>query len=76
MHAVEGKRRKLFLTLSLILNLGLLVYFKYANFFVENLDVILNSFGLTSLVWTKIALPIGISIADSHYWNLFGPGIT
>jgi alginate O-acetyltransferase complex protein AlgI len=61
MYAVEGKRRKFFLTLSLIFNLGLLIYFKYANFFVENLDSILNSFGLKSVVWTKIALPIGIS---------------
>ncbi|MCX6234662.1 MAG: MBOAT family protein [Bacteroidetes bacterium] len=61
MSAAEGRRRKFFLTLSLILNLGLLVYFKYANFFIENLDAILNSFGLKSVLWTKIALPIGIS---------------
>ena len=28
--------RKLFFVLSLILNVGLLAYFKYANFFVQN----------------------------------------
>jgi alginate O-acetyltransferase complex protein AlgI len=59
--AVNPKRKKFFLFTSLTLNLGLLAYFKYANFFVENVDVILHSLGFDSVSWTKIALPIGIS---------------
>src|SRR5690554_1645567 len=31
-------RKKALLTLSIIINLGLLAYFKYANFFVENVN--------------------------------------
>jgi alginate O-acetyltransferase complex protein AlgI len=54
-------RKKVFLVGSLTLNLGLLAYFKYANFFIENFNVALNSIGVTEVSWTKIALPIGIS---------------
>ena len=53
--------RKLLLVLSIFINLGLLAYFKYANFFVENLNATLGTFGFTELSWTSVALPIGIS---------------
>lgn len=39
-------------------NIGLLGFFKYANFFVEQM----NSLGLGTIAWTSIALPIGISL--------------
>lgn len=55
------KHRKWLLIVSIIINLGLLAYFKYANFFVENLNEVLGSFGFTQLSWTSVALPIGIS---------------
>jgi alginate O-acetyltransferase complex protein AlgI len=41
--------------------LGLLIYFKYANCFVENLNGLLSSFGANNMKWTSVALPIGIS---------------
>jgi len=53
--------RKYLLTLSISINIGLLLYFKYANFFVENLDTVLSSFGFGNLSWTSVVLPIGIS---------------
>lgn len=53
--------KKLWLISSLSLNLGLLAYFKYANFFIENVNSVLFSFGFHQITWTKIALPIGIS---------------
>ncbi len=55
------KQKKIFLALSVSTNLGLLIFFKYANFFVENVNTIIGSFGMDELEWTKIALPIGIS---------------
>jgi alginate O-acetyltransferase complex protein AlgI len=62
LHASEEeKRRKLFLGLSLLMNLGLLAYFKYANFFVENVNAFLYKLGMSSVEWTAVALPIGIS---------------
>ena len=67
-HIVNGiyrtkiKRKKnIFLFLSISTNLGLLLYFKYANFFIENVNNILHSMGVEEVAWTSIALPIGIS---------------
>ncbi|MBK8954711.1 MAG: MBOAT family protein [Saprospiraceae bacterium] len=54
-------KRKLLLILSLSVNLGLLFYFKYSNFFIENVNVFLEGFGMNSIQWTKLILPIGIS---------------
>ena len=45
----------------MFLNLGLLAYFKYANFFVENLNSSLQLMGFKSVAWTSVILPIGIS---------------
>jgi len=55
------QRRKLFLVLSLCLNVGMLFYFKYCNFFIENLNFILTEVGVKNVSWTKVVLPIGIS---------------
>ena len=57
----EAKRRKLFLVFSVILNIGLLAYFKYANFFIDNFNAVLGAFGTAPVRWTKVVLPIGIS---------------
>lgn len=72
--AVQWKR-KFFLTISVVLNLTLLCYFKYAYFFAENISVItgdelhfVNHFSRFSNTWLgtsfsvdKLILPIGIS---------------
>jgi alginate O-acetyltransferase complex protein AlgI len=55
------ERKKLLFWLSVILNLGLLLYFKYMNFFVDQFDVILGWIGHKPAGWTRIALPVGIS---------------
>jgi alginate O-acetyltransferase complex protein AlgI len=60
-NANYEKRKKLFLILSLCLNVGMLFYFKYCNFFIENFNSILGMFGAKQIEWTKIVLPIGIS---------------
>jgi alginate O-acetyltransferase complex protein AlgI len=60
--ASESKRRRLaLLCLSLGINLGLLFYYKYSNFFVENLNHALQRIGVKPLGWAKLVLPIGIS---------------
>ncbi|MFC2113724.1 MBOAT family O-acyltransferase [Bacteroidota bacterium] len=57
----EKPKRKNFLILSIVLNLGMLAYFKYANFFLENINVVFGAIGINAIHWTKIILPIGIS---------------
>ena len=52
-----NNRRKLFVALSLFLDLGLLVYFKYTNMFIE----LLNDFTARQIELQDIFLPIGIS---------------
>src|SRR6185436_8111279 len=54
-------KRRLLLTLSVTINIGLLAYFKYSNFFVENINAFLGLFGPDTIHWTKLLLPIGIS---------------
>jgi len=53
--------KKLFAGLAIVLSLGLLAYFKYANFFVDNLNALLTAFGLQPFTFAKVLLPIGIS---------------
>ncbi len=54
----RGKKlSKLFMILSVMVDLGLLVYFKYVDFFIENFN---NATGL-GIPLLRIALPIGIS---------------
>ena len=57
----QTQHRKVGLVLSLLLNLGLLAYFKYANFFVDNLNHLLAAVNLRPVAWMEVALPIGIS---------------
>jgi alginate O-acetyltransferase complex protein AlgI len=56
-----GWKRKTLFWASVLLNLALLLYFKYMNFFVDQFDVILGWLGSKPAGWTKIALPVGIS---------------
>ncbi len=56
----EEPKRRAWLLVSVASNLGLLGYFKYNNFFLDNANVALKVFGL-SLPAAKILLPAGIS---------------
>ena len=53
--------KKLLAGLAIMISLGLLGYFKYANFFVDNLNAVLGAFGLQPFTFAKVLLPIGIS---------------
>src|SRR5712692_7453294 len=54
--------RKLLLGLSLVANLALLCYFKYANFFLRSVEEALTALGAAaSLPVLQVILPIGIS---------------
>jgi alginate O-acetyltransferase complex protein AlgI len=53
--------KRLWLTLSIMINLGLLAWFKYANFMVAQSAGLLAGFGIDLSAWQSIALPVGIS---------------
>ncbi|MEO7271424.1 MAG: MBOAT family O-acyltransferase [Vicinamibacterales bacterium] len=54
--------RRRFLAVSIITNFGMLGFFKYFNFFVENVHAVLASAGLSAgLPALHVILPVGIS---------------
>lgn len=58
----ETNKRKLYLSLSIVGDLTILGFFKYFNFFKENLQFLFNGFGFSvSPFALNIILPIGIS---------------
>jgi alginate O-acetyltransferase complex protein AlgI len=59
----SGKKRKRWLVLSIIANVGVLAVFKYYNFFIENVNALLHALHITTqeLPLLGIILPIGLS---------------
>ena len=58
----EERPSKALLTVSLVVNLGILGYFKYYNFFLDSAVALLEAVGLEPNVSSlKIILPVGIS---------------
>jgi len=55
--SLQGRSRKIVLILGVICNLALLAYFKYANFFVENINILMSG----DVVFEDIILPLAIS---------------
>jgi alginate O-acetyltransferase complex protein AlgI len=56
------KRKKILLSISLAGNLGLLGFFKYADFAIDQFNILGNYFDLgTSIPYLNLLLPIGIS---------------
>lgn len=62
MHRTEKKPlKKLYCGLAISVSLGLLVYYKYANFLIDNLNALTGVFGANPIKMAKVLLPIGIS---------------
>lgn len=60
-------RKKMWLVISVGINLGFLCFFKYYNFFIESFSDLLGNFGLTPHFSTlSIILPVGISFYTFH----------
>ena len=58
----KAKQRKILLLISVFVNLGLLGFFKYYNFFIDNFTTVFSFFGNKIQANTlNIILPVGIS---------------
>lgn len=65
--ASSSAKRKMWLILSVVINLGFLGIFKYYNFFANSFADLLNKFGLHVDIFTlQIILPVGISFYTFH----------
>jgi len=55
-------RRKILLWISILVNIGILAFFKYCNFFIDNFVAVFSFFGKTIDVNSlNIIIPVGIS---------------
>lgn len=62
MHQSEkSRRRRFFMMVSVLMKLALLAYFKYSNFFIDNVDALLIELGVDPIRMTRIILPVGLS---------------
>jgi D-alanyl-lipoteichoic acid acyltransferase DltB (MBOAT superfamily) len=56
-NSIAKERKRSVLVFGVTANLVVLFYYKYANFFMDNLDLLLN----TQHQWLNVVLPLGIS---------------
>jgi Predicted membrane protein involved in D-alanine export len=57
----QKSRQQATVALAVCLNIGILGYFKYFGFFMQNLNALIGEFGFTPLVFDTPSLPLGIS---------------
>lgn len=57
---------KWILALAVAVNLGMLAFFKYAVFFVQNIGILLEFFGILNISMDSVHLPLGISFFTFH----------
>ena len=60
-HIGKSDKKKLWLIIAIILNLGSLAFFKYFNFLVDNYNLLTSVFNIPQITVMKVILPIGIS---------------
>jgi len=60
-RSASERKRKTVLVISVCINLGLLFYFKYCNFFIDNFNTALEALGMQPIRLLGVVLPIGIS---------------
>ena len=61
MDAADERARTRLMVVGLIGNLGVLGYFKYANFGVASFNQAMAALGFGTVNWSEIVLPIGLS---------------
>jgi len=67
--ACSKKKKKTFLLIGLIVDLGVLVFFKYVNFFIDSFRTLVGNLGIeTDLKLLNIIIPLGISFYT--FWTL------
>lgn len=80
--ATNKRKRKTILILTLMLNIGILCYFKYTHFLLEQLNGILSWFSVSPLKDTfSLIMPLGISFYTFQaigylldvYWEYYEP---
>ena len=73
-EADQTKKLRRIVGLSVVFNIGILGWFKYANFFVDQINSVASAIDYQGFNWTPIVLPIGISFftfqANSYVFDI------
>lgn len=64
--ATSIRSKKWTLFFGIASNLSLLLYYKYANFFIDNYNFAAERLGINPVIWEKVMLPLGISFYTFH----------
>lgn len=59
--SARARLARILFGLGVALNLLFLGYFKYANFFVQEVNQLLTLWGVSQLGWSHVVMPVGIS---------------
>lgn len=54
-------KRKLFVIIGILQNVGILFFYKYTNFFIDNINTLLTHLKMNPFIISKVLLPIGVS---------------
>lgn len=65
-RAEPGRSKKTILAISVTINVLILFYFKYSNFFIGEFSRALTFFGGSAIQWTAVIFPVGISFITFH----------
>ncbi len=69
-HSEDRKKKKV-LILLITLNLGILIFFKYSMFIVDNFNILLIALGQEPIIYgKKMLIPLGISFITFHNISL------
>lgn len=66
LYTASMPHKRWYLIASLVFNLGVLVYAKYANFFIGQYNFLAANGNWHEIPWRAIALPLGISFFTFH----------
>lgn len=58
--------KKAGIVVAILINVGALLFFKYANFFIDQVQPLLQIAGMERPSWYGVALPLGISFIAFH----------
>lgn len=66
MGITKGGLKRVWLVVGILGNLGMLIYYKYTDFFLFNWNNIAPSLNLDPIIYNKVIMPLGISFFVFH----------
>jgi len=65
-RGTEHNKKKALLAISITVNIAILFYYKYMNFFIGEINRALKNLDLATIHWAAVIFPVGISFITFH----------